>query len=247
MRRRNRTDSPSRVVAVAVTTLVLPRKARMSDRALKHRKRRPDPYAAFNYEMERAESTRRAALVAGTALTVFLVVVIAVVAVAVAGARPSSDSALTVAASVPGDFGSAVASDSVAAQITDDVAADDAVAAASELNSDTAVEAEEEPAAQAPSATKPAAKDAPPASQRFSIAIGEFGYEPTAISAKAGVPIMLTVAQGDGCAAGFLIPQLDVALDNSSGPVSADLGILQPGEYRFTCGMDMVSGLLMVR
>lgn len=96
----------------------------------------------------------------------------------------------------------------------------------------------------APRSVKPAAK---PAAQHFGIAIGAKGYEPSQIVAKAGAPISLTVARGEGCAAGFKMPSLHVSGDNSSGPTTLSLGVLKPGTYAYTCSMGMVSGRLIVR
>lgn len=83
--------------------------------------------------------------------------------------------------------------------------------------------------------------------QRLDIAIGEAGYEPSTLSARATIPITLVVEKGEGCAAGFLMPALGVSADNSRGPVSIDIGILKEGTYTFTCGMGMVEGRLIVR
>lgn len=83
--------------------------------------------------------------------------------------------------------------------------------------------------------------------QRFKIAVGARGYEPSAITADGDRPIELTVAQGEGCAAGFLMPTLGVEEDNSTGPVTIRLGRLEPGSYTFTCGMAMVTGKITVR
>lgn len=105
-----------------------------------------------------------------------------------------------------------------------------------------------------PPTTPPSVKDEPaadpppkkPSLQRLSIGIGAAGYEPTVVRAAAGAPIRLTIAQGDGCAAGFLIPELGVSADNSSGDATVDLPALSAGTYRFTCGMEMVEGRLLV-
>lgn len=117
-----------------------------------------------------------------------------------------------------------------------------------------------EPAAQSatapePTNAKPAvvpkkvapAKKPVAAVQNLRIAIGGAGYVPDALTAKAGVPIELTVGKGEGCAAGFVMPDLGIELDNSAGPVTGRLGVLKPGDYRFACAMDMVSGVLHVR
>lgn len=109
------------------------------------------------------------------------------------------------------------------------------------------------PRSAAPSAVAPSAKEAaPPATelapetQTLWLAIGDAGYEPSALNAKAGVPIEITVERGEGCAAGFLIPELGVSADNSLGPVTVRLGALDPGSYQFSCGMEMVTGTLVV-
>ncbi len=83
--------------------------------------------------------------------------------------------------------------------------------------------------------------------QQLRIAIGVAGYEPSVLSANAGAPIELTVAKGEGCAAGFRIPSLGIEIDNSTADASRDLGTLGAGDYRFTCAMEMVEGVLQVR
>lgn len=82
--------------------------------------------------------------------------------------------------------------------------------------------------------------------QRVSVGIGAYGYEPAVITVKAGSAVELTVAQGDGCASGFLIPELGVAADNSTQAAVVVLPSVEPGIYRFTCGMEMVEGRLVV-
>jgi hypothetical protein len=100
--------------------------------------------------------------------------------------------------------------------------------------------------AEAP-APKPSAKAVASApAQLFRIRIGELGYEPSKVSAKASAPIVLAVDKGDGCAAGFHMPALGVKADNTSGPVIVKLGRVKPGSYRFTCEMGMVEGMLVV-
>jgi len=104
------------------------------------------------------------------------------------------------------------------------------------------------PVEPAPSPAKPEAEAAPkPAHQRLSVSIGDVGYVPDTILARAGAPIELTVGKGVGCAAGFLMPDLGVSADNSSGDVTVQLPALGPGTYAFTCGMGMVSGQLIVK
>lgn len=96
----------------------------------------------------------------------------------------------------------------------------------------------------APPKAAPASK---PVIQKLSINIGSAGYEPALVEAKADAPIELIVAQGEGCAAGFLMPDLGLTADNTAGPTTLALGKLEKGTYRFTCGMDMVEGHLVVQ
>ncbi|HSK47896.1 MAG TPA: cupredoxin domain-containing protein [Coriobacteriia bacterium] len=96
----------------------------------------------------------------------------------------------------------------------------------------------------APAKAAPASK---PVLQKLSINIGTAGYEPAVIEARADAPIELTVAQGEGCAAGFLMPDLGLSADNTAGPATLALGKLEKGTYRFACGMDMVEGHLVVQ
>jgi heme/copper-type cytochrome/quinol oxidase subunit 2 len=96
-------------------------------------------------------------------------------------------------------------------------------------------------------AKSPARTTKSPSPQRFKIAIGDAGYEPSRITAKADSPITLTVGKGEGCAAGFTIPELGVNADNSSGSVTVRLGKLKSGSYTYMCAMGMVSGELVVR
>jgi plastocyanin domain-containing protein len=93
----------------------------------------------------------------------------------------------------------------------------------------------------------PAAKKASSKAQHFDIQIGAAGYEPSVVTAASGRPVTLTVGKGQGCAAGFLMPSLGIDKDNSSGPVTVKLGVLEPGTYGFSCGMGMVQGRLVVR
>lgn len=110
-----------------------------------------------------------------------------------------------------------------------------------------------EPAPEPEPVPEPAPKPAPApkpvtsAAQKYTIRIGEIGYEPEVVRAKAGVPITFTVEEGQGCAAGFGIPSLKIYKDNSNGPVTFSLGKLKAGTYQFFCGMGMIAGDLVVK
>lgn len=109
----------------------------------------------------------------------------------------------------------------------------------------TPKQAEPDSAKQAPGTPKIAT--GPPTKQNIRIGIGVTGYSPSTVTADAGSPIVLSVDRGEGCAAGFLMPSLDVAADNTAGPVSIDLGRVPAGSYQFTCGMEMIGGTLIVK
>lgn len=85
----------------------------------------------------------------------------------------------------------------------------------------------------------------PSVGERVRIAVGSAGYEPDVVRVKSGVPITLTVGRGEGCAAGFLMPDLGISKDNSTGAITFRIRPLRPGTYRFTCGMEMVEGRLI--
>lgn len=184
-------------------------------------------------QLARAERQRRRgirlAVVGGAAA-----VVIATVAVVlgVVGGTPISARA---EATVPPIRGAAVVDAGTAAggpSVEETVATEAAAPSA----------ADEPVADAAPKAAVPSA----PATQRFTIRIGPAGYEPSVVRAVAKRPIVLTVGKGEGCAAGFLIPSLGIQKDNSSGPVTIKLGALKAGTYEYFCGMQMVSGRLVV-
>lgn len=64
---------------------------------------------------------------------------------------------------------------------------------------------------------------------------------------RAGIPIKLTVGKGEGRAAGFIMPSLNISPDNSNRPVTTELPALKAGVYKFSCAMEMVEGRLIVQ
>lgn len=103
------------------------------------------------------------------------------------------------------------------------------------------------PAEPEPESGPAPAEDPKPKAQRFRIGLGATGYEPSVVNAESGAPIVLSIEQGEGCAAGFLIPDLSVSADNSDSDATVKLADVDPGTYAFTCGMGMVSGKLIVK
>jgi len=204
--------------------------------------RRTDPISAFQETLDTQEA-RRAKLVRYFALaTAGLLVIGAVVAVVASGnpAQGSRDSAASQSTPAP----------VVIAEPPAQPTATPAEEPGEDAGTDSAALLDLEPTVPDTSkspATKPKAKPAAPTSQSVRIAIGVTGYSPSTVTASAASPLKLSVDRGEGCAAGFLIPELDIAEDNSAGPITIDLGTVPAGTYQFSCGMEMVTGTLIVK
>jgi hypothetical protein len=72
------------------------------------------------------------------------------------------------------------------------------------------------------------------------------GFAPNVIRAKAGIPVEITFGQGSGCMAEVMSADLGFYEDLQSGPKTIALPGLEPGEYGFSCGMEMVFGVIVV-
>ncbi|MBN2248322.1 MAG: cupredoxin domain-containing protein [Coriobacteriia bacterium] len=74
------------------------------------------------------------------------------------------------------------------------------------------------------------------------------GYDPNVIRLTAGVPAEITFSQASGCMAEVMSEDLDFYADLTGGPqtVRLEADVLQPGEYSFSCGMQMVFGTIIV-
>jgi hypothetical protein len=74
------------------------------------------------------------------------------------------------------------------------------------------------------------------------------GYDPDVIRLTAGVPAEITFSQASGCMAQVMSDDLDFYADLTGGPqtVHIEAAALQPGEYSFSCGMQMVFGTIIV-
>ena len=76
------------------------------------------------------------------------------------------------------------------------------------------------------------------------------GFRPRTIAAPAGRPLRLTFTRHETspCSERVVFPDfgVDVALP-AHEDVVVELPAAQPGEYRFTCGMGMLEGRLVVR
>ena len=78
----------------------------------------------------------------------------------------------------------------------------------------------------------------------------EKGYEPSRIIVKAGLPVKLNFFRQDAnkCLEKVLLTDFNIALDLPLNQMaSAEFTPTQPGEYRFTCGMEMFHGIVEVK
>lgn len=81
--------------------------------------------------------------------------------------------------------------------------------------------------------------------QSVDVAI-DLGYNPNVVRAKAGIPIEITFARGDGCYAEIVFPDFGVYEDLTQGPVTITLPALEAGTYGWSCGMQMAYGAIIV-
>lgn len=82
--------------------------------------------------------------------------------------------------------------------------------------------------------------------QTISVDVSKGYFDPTVIDVAAGVPTEITFGQGSGCLAEVEFPQFDISKDLTQGGAVVTLPALDPGEYQFNCGMQMVFGTLIV-
>jgi hypothetical protein len=87
--------------------------------------------------------------------------------------------------------------------------------------------------------------------QVVDINVGPGGYEPQEIRLRTGVParLVFTRTTDQTCATQIKVPAFDIGpVDLPLGePVAVELTPDEAGDFTFTCGMDMVSGSLMVQ
>jgi Cu+-exporting ATPase len=91
------------------------------------------------------------------------------------------------------------------------------------------------------------AAGAAPATHRFSVDLSSGKYVPSEISAAAGTPISITFGQAQGCVRTLVFPKFSIKADMTQGAKTFDLGVLQPGDYTWSCGMNMQHGVLHVK
>ena len=86
--------------------------------------------------------------------------------------------------------------------------------------------------------------------QVVELQVTEKGFEPSSVDVKPGVPVVLKVTRmtDSTCATQIKIKSKNIKRDLPlNKPVTIALGELDKGEIRFACGMDMVSGHLLVK
>lgn len=76
------------------------------------------------------------------------------------------------------------------------------------------------------------------------------GYSPAVLEADSAHPVRVVFVRHDRgpCTREVVFPALNVRRTLTTGQATAiELGALQPGEYEFRCGMNMLRGTLRVR
>lgn len=83
--------------------------------------------------------------------------------------------------------------------------------------------------------------------QKISVDLSKGYYDPSVIELKAGVPAEITFGQSSGCTGQVQSQDLGFSEDLTSGPKTVKLDGLSAGTYSFACGMNMVSGTIVVK
>jgi hypothetical protein len=83
--------------------------------------------------------------------------------------------------------------------------------------------------------------------QRISVDVTQGYFDPSVIVLEAGVPAEIVFSEGYGCMAEVMFKDFAIFEDLTQGGVVVNLPALEPGEYGFSCGMEMVFGTLVVK
>ncbi len=100
-----------------------------------------------------------------------------------------------------------------------------------------------------PAGSAPAHAAESPAGLREIEIVVDGAYKPDRITIAKGERVRLKFVRKDygACTRELLIPKLDVKRELAPGkPVTVDLPDLEPGEYEFRCGMNMLKGTIVV-
>lgn len=99
------------------------------------------------------------------------------------------------------------------------------------------------------SASDPSAPAAPADEPQPAEIVVEKGYHPSRITAAEGEPLRLAFLRKEegGCVREIVFPTLEIRRELPVGEVVIlDLGRQSPGEIPFHCGMNMISGVVIV-
>ena len=99
-------------------------------------------------------------------------------------------------------------------------------------------------------AAESTAQEPAPVESRHEVSVGAHGYEPSSIQAAAGQPLTLVVTRttDEGCGDVLAIPSRDIRRDLPlNEPVEIRFTPSEAGSIRFTCGMDMYDGTIVVQ
>lgn len=89
-----------------------------------------------------------------------------------------------------------------------------------------------------------------PSRHRVAIEVGASGYDPAEVQATAGEPLTLvfTRTSDQGCGGEVVIPAQDIRRELPlNEAVEVTFTPTEAGRLRFTCGMDMFDGAIVVR
>ena len=93
-------------------------------------------------------------------------------------------------------------------------------------------------------------EESAPANQRFEVNVGAHGYDPSTLQVPVGQPVTLVVTRTteEGCGDVLAIPSQDIRRDLPlNEPVEISFTPTAAGTVRFTCGMDMYDGTIVVQ
>ncbi len=82
--------------------------------------------------------------------------------------------------------------------------------------------------------------------QRLTVDVTKGYYDPDTIVLVAGVPAEITFTESSGCTAQVMSKSLGFFEDLTTGPKTVKLPALEPGEYGYSCGMEMLFGKFVV-
>lgn len=89
-----------------------------------------------------------------------------------------------------------------------------------------------------------------PEPQRVEIEVGASGYAPSEVRTAAGTPLTLvfTRTTEEGCGGEIVIASQDIRRELPlNQPVEVSFTPTEAGELRFSCGMDMYDGTIVVQ